>query len=144
TLYQSNSGRFEASSCKAAPRGLCFLSSAAQLRSPPFGLDLRGTHSVRKRRRRSWAACRFAALAWNEVQCFARRTRIRPKLTLLFRIPQAGTRIHHTVASGFAPRYARYIADAKINGFWFSNRTLTTAINTMFVSYDQQLVKITA
>ncbi|MFH1970573.1 MAG: hypothetical protein ABIJ53_09680 [Verrucomicrobiota bacterium] len=41
------------------------------------------------------------------------------------------------MASGFVPRYARYIADAEINGFWFFNRTLITARNTMLVSYNQ-------
>jgi hypothetical protein len=55
---------------------------------------------------------------------------------LLIRIPQAGSRIQHTVASGFALRYTRYIADAEINGFWFSNRTLTTTRNIMFATIN--------
>jgi len=44
-----------------------------------------------------------------------------------------GNQIRHTVASGFALRYARYIADAEINGFRFARRTLTAAINTVFM-----------
>ena len=33
--------------------------------------------------------------------------------------PASGNQIRHTVTSGCAPRYARYIADAAINGFVF-------------------------
>jgi len=36
-----------------------------------------------------WVACGFPALAHTRVWCYARRTRIQPKLALLIRIPQA-------------------------------------------------------
>jgi len=38
-----------------------------------------------------------------------------PSLPCFCESASGGNQIRHTVASGFAPRYARYIADAKIN-----------------------------
>jgi len=38
-----------------------------------------------------------------------------------------GNQIRHTVTSGFAPRYARYIADAEIVDLLFFSRTLINA-----------------
>jgi len=60
-----------------------------------------------------------------------------PSLPCFCESASGGNQIRHTVASGFALRYARYIADAEINGFCFARRTLTAAINTVFMMLPQ-------
>ena len=42
-----------------------------------------------------------------------------PSLPCFFESASGGNQIRHTATSVFALRYARYIADAEINGFWF-------------------------
>jgi hypothetical protein len=42
-----------------------------------------------------------------------------PSLPCFFESASGGNRIRHTVASGFAPRYARYIANTESNDFRF-------------------------
>ena len=47
-----------------------------------------------------------------------------PSLPCFCESASGGNQIRHTVTSGIAPRYARYIANAEINGFWCARRTL--------------------
>ena len=42
-----------------------------------------------------------------------------PSLPCFFESASGGNQIRHTVTSGFAPRYTRYIADTEINCFIF-------------------------